>query len=326
MGIILASASPRRKEILEMLGVKDMQIIPAQGEEASMPDAKPEELVCALALAKGREVAEKAKAEDIVIAADTIVWYGDKVFGKPHSREEAISMLCTLAGNTHQVYTGVALICGGREIAAADRTNVRFRSISKEEIEAVISAGADVIMLPYFKARDEVENFIRCVDGRAITMILVETKEAAENIDDILEVPGIDEVHIGLNDLHLSYGMKFMFELLADGTVEKLCRKIADKGLKYGFGGIARVGYGVLPAEYIIGEHYHLGSTSAILSRGFCDANIVSDPSSIESIFIDGIANIRKKELEFTYYAEKQFADNQEIVQKKVREIVKSKE
>ena len=104
-----------------------------------------------------------------------------------------------------------------------------------------------------------------------------------------------------------SYGMKFMFELLADGTVEKLCRKIADKGLKYGFGGIARVGYGVLPAEYIIGEHYHLGSTSAILSRGFCDANIVSDPSSIESIFIDGIANIRKKELEFTYYAEKQF-------------------
>lgn len=197
---------------------------------------------------------------------------------------------------------------------------------SKEEIDSVISAGADVIMLPYFKTRDEVESFIRCVDGRATTMILVETKEAAENIDDILEVPGIDEVHIGLNDLHLSYGMKFMFELLADGTVEKLCKTSANKGLKYGFGGIARVGYGMLPAEYIMGEHYRLGSTCAILSRGFCDANIVSDPSTIENIFIEGIANIRKKENELVNYTAKQFANNRKIVQEKVRAIAKSKE
>ena len=103
MGIILASASPRRKELLQMLGVKDMQIIPAVGEEASIPGAKPEALVCALALAKGREVAEKAAEEDVVIAADTIVLYDGRVFGKPHSREEAAAMLSALSGNTHQV-------------------------------------------------------------------------------------------------------------------------------------------------------------------------------------------------------------------------------
>ena len=136
MGIILASASPRRKEILQMLGVKDMKIIPAKGEEVPMPGAKPDELVCALALAKGREVAEKAAKEDVVIAADTIVWHDGRVYGKPHSREEAVSMLSALSGNTHQVYTGVAVICGGREICQAEMTNVHFRPIPKAEIEA----------------------------------------------------------------------------------------------------------------------------------------------------------------------------------------------
>ena len=80
-----------------------------------------------------------------------------------------------------------------------------------------------------------------------------------DNIDSILAVQGIDYVHIGLNDLHLGYGMKFMFELLTDGTVEKLCNKLKEKGITYGFGGIAQLGQGTLPAEHIIAEHYRLG-------------------------------------------------------------------
>ena len=66
--------------------------------------------------------------------------------------------------------------------------------------------------------------------------LLLETKEAVECVDEVLEMGGFDEIHIGLNDLHLSYGMTFMFELLADGTVEMLCRKFREKGLPYGFG------------------------------------------------------------------------------------------
>lgn len=193
---------------------------------------------------------------------------------------------------------------------------------SEIEIEETIDAGADVIMLPYFKTAEEVQRFVKAVNGRVKTQILVETAEAVDNLDEILTVPGIDEVHIGLNDLHLAYRQKFMFELLCDGTVERICSKLKVKGIKYGFGGIARVGYGTLPAEYIIAEHYHLGSTAAILSRGFCDANRVSDPSTIEGIFVEGVKNIRLKEMEVSNYTEQQYRDNLSVIEEKVAEII----
>lgn len=196
---------------------------------------------------------------------------------------------------------------------------------SKEEIEATIQSGADVIMLPMFKTRSDAERFVEYVDGRAKVQLLLETAEAVENVDDILQVQGVDEIHIGLNDLHLAYNQTFMFELLCDKTVSKLCEKFKAKGIKYGFGGIARVGYGMLPAEYIIAEHYHLGSTAAILSRGFCNANIVSDPKEIESIFIEGVHNIRLKEQEVSKYSQKQYEENLEIIKEKVNLIIQEK-
>lgn len=196
---------------------------------------------------------------------------------------------------------------------------------SDDEIKQVIEAGADVIMLPMFKTADDIKKFVNYVDGRSKTQILVETAEAVANIDSILEVPGIDEVHIGLNDLHLAYHMDFMFELICGDIVKKLCQKARDKGIKYGFGGIARVGYGMLPAEYIIAEHYHLGSSAAILSRGFCDANIMKDPQEIENIFIDGVKNIRLKEKEVERFTEEEYQYNLEIIREKVKQIVKIK-
>ena len=96
---------------------------------------------------------------------------------------------------------------------------------------------------------------------------LVETPESVEKIDKILNLSGIDEIFIGLNDLSLGYGKKFMFELLTDGTVERLCLQFKQRGVPYGFGGIASLGKGLLPSEYVIREHYRLGSTCAILSR-----------------------------------------------------------
>ena len=212
-----------------------------------------------------------------------------------------------------------------RPVVTDAQLQVRINHIydgSKEEIEQTIEAGADVIMLPYFKTREEVEDFIRFVDGRAKTIILVETKEAYENIEDILAVPGIDEVHIGLNDLHLAYGMDFMFELLIDGKVQYLSEILRRKGIKFGFGGIARLGYGMLPAEYVITEHYALGSQMAILSRGFCDANRVENPKDIEEIFIQGVKGIREKEKEVSQYTSEQYAENHRIVEEKIGEIV----
>lgn len=198
-------------------------------------------------------------------------------------------------------------------------------SSSEEEINQTIDAGADVVMLPMFRTADDVKRFVDYVDGRARVQLLVETAEAATNIDSILEVPGVDEIHIGLNDLHLALHRTFMFELICDDTVSTLCQKIKAKGVKYGFGGIARVGYGMLPAEYIIAEHYRLGSAAAILSRGFCDANIVKDPIQIESIFVEGVKNIRRKEAEVAKYNEVQYQENLAIIREKVALIVKNK-
>ena len=98
-------------------------------------------------------------------------------------------------------------------------------SSSKEEIDEVIEAGADLLMLPYFKTAEEVQTFVKYVDGRAKTVLLVETPEAAAIAENLVKIPGIDEMFIGLNDLSLGYGKNFMFELLLDGTVEELCLK-----------------------------------------------------------------------------------------------------
>ena len=181
---------------------------------------------------------------------------------------------------------------------------------SENEIEEVISAGADVIMLPMAKSVDEVRLFSQYVGGRARKMLLLETREAMENIDEILSLGIIDEVHIGLNDLHLSLGMRFMFELLADGTVEMLCRKIASYGIPYGFGGIARLGYGMLPSEYVIAEHYRLGSTAAILSRSFANVNKIEDTEEIDRLFCIEAAKIREYEKSLGEYTEADFEKN----------------
>lgn len=193
---------------------------------------------------------------------------------------------------------------------------------SREEIENTVRAGADSIMLPMFKTAEEVERFVEYVDGRAVVQILLETKEACDSLDRILDVQGIDEVHIGLNDLHLAYGMRFMFQLLSDGTVGRLCARIREKGLPYGFGGIARLGYGLLPAEYIIAEHYRLGSSAAILSRSFCDANGLEDPETVRLLFREEVANIRNYERKLGSFSESDFENNRERVCDLVDKIV----
>lgn len=192
---------------------------------------------------------------------------------------------------------------------------------SEEEIEAVIRAGADIVMLPYFKTLEEVRRFLSIVDGRARTMLLLETKDAVEILDSILETDGIDEIHIGLNDLAMEYHKKFLFELLADGTVERLCRKMAMADKFYGFGGIASIGRGKVPAEMIIREHYRIGSRMAILSRSFCNINKIEDLDAVEEIFYRGIREIRNLEKECRFHLD-YFADNQNAMKAEVRKIV----
>lgn len=192
---------------------------------------------------------------------------------------------------------------------------------SPREIEEVISAGADMIMLPMWKDPETVRKFVEQVNGRTKTTLLLETKEAVECIDSVLEGPIFDEIHIGLNDLHLSYGLDFMFELLANGTVEMLCDKFKKKGIPYGFGGIAKIGDGLLPAEKIIMEHYRLGSTRAILSRTFCDNAIIESFSEIDRVFKENMRELNSFVVELEKYEDEIFEDNKETVKVIVKEI-----
>lgn len=195
---------------------------------------------------------------------------------------------------------------------------------SDYEINSVIDAGADLIMLPMYRSMDEVEKFLKIVNGRAKTQLLAETPEACGIMKETVKIPEVDEIHIGLNDLHLAYHKKFMFELLADGTVDKICDDIKKSDKPFGFGGIARIGYGILPAEYIIKEHYRIGSTRAILSRSFCNANKVKNAYEIKDIFEKGIHKIRSTEETISNLTESELEKNRLEVIRLTNEIVKT--
>lgn len=146
--LILASASPRRKELLEQAGAV-FEIIPAKGKEVITKE-KPHEVVMELALQKAREVAEHPdmimdNGETIILGADTVVAFEDKILGKPKDREDAVRMLTQLNGNPHSVYTGVAIVRKADDTEQIfhfyEETKVTMYPMSRAEIEAYVSTG-----------------------------------------------------------------------------------------------------------------------------------------------------------------------------------------
>lgn len=212
-----------------------------------------------------------------------------------------------------------------REVLSKSKLLVRCNPVHPElnkEIDRIIADGADVIMLPYFKTVEEVKFFLDCVAGRIRTVLLFETAESVELVDEILELKGIDEVYIGLNDLHLSYKMDFMFELLANGTVDMLCEKFRAKGISYGFGGIAKIGEGLVRSDDVVGEHVRLGSTCAILSRTF--RNEVDASRPIDDLRGE-IILLRRREIETRKWTDAEFAENHKRVCEGVEAVLEIK-
>ena len=215
-------------------------------------------------------------------------------------------------------------IAAVRKAVTKSELLVRCNSLysgSAQEIEDILRAGADVIMLPYFKSVEEAERFIGMVGGRAKVCLLLETPEAAAQIDALLTLDGIDEIHIGINDLSIGYGKKFLFEVLADGTVDYLCGKIKKAGIRYGFGGIASLGRGLLTSEHVIMEHYRLDSKMAILSRSFCNTEKMHDYGAIRAVFMNGVRAIREYEAYCGKHSEK-WENNRLETAEIVRQIV----
>jgi 2-keto-3-deoxy-L-rhamnonate aldolase RhmA len=142
---------------------------------------------------------------------------------------------------------------------------------SAGEVDAVIDAGADLVMLPYFHRADEVRRFVSLVRGRGRVVLLVETRSAVDTLDAIVQVPGVDEIHIGLNDLSISLAHRSLFEPMTSGLVDRVARIIRDAGIPFGVGGLARLSARDLPVspERMLAEQIRLGATCAWLGRTF---------------------------------------------------------
>lgn len=196
------------------------------------------------------------------------------------------------------------------------RTNPLSSNTAAEVCE-IIDRGADRLMLPMFRSAEEVEEFVEIVKGRVPVTLLVETAAAFGRLPTILSVAGIDDVHLGLNDLHLDMGLDFMFELFSGELVDHFARTCRGRGIKFGIGGVAPIGTGMLPSELIVAEHARLNSNCVILSRGFRPK--IDEGKESARIAVSAIRNA---------FAEKQTRTNAEIdrdraeFNKKVAEII----
>lgn len=207
-----------------------------------------------------------------------------------------------------------------RGVLSNSRLQVRINPVhegTEFEINSSVESGADILMLPYFHTLAEVDHFIQLVHGRARTCLLVETPSALANLVEILRVPGVDEVHFGLNDLHLGLGLHFMFELLTNGVIDAASAAARRAGVPFGIGGIGRLGVGDVPAELIVGEHYRLGSSMAILSRSFCDQR-EHDVDALRKTFESEIPKLRDEEQAIAAWSGADYASNRD----KVRRLV----
>ena len=141
MNIILASQSPRRRELLEQVGITGFQVISPDVDERVEPGLSPAGMVEELSLRKARAAADKTGPDGLIIAADTVVALDGAVLGKPRDREDAFAMLSALSGREHRVYTGVSVLRGDRAVTEHEETAVCFRALAPGEIWGYIATG-----------------------------------------------------------------------------------------------------------------------------------------------------------------------------------------
>ncbi|MDO8276620.1 MAG: aldolase/citrate lyase family protein [Burkholderiaceae bacterium] len=179
-----------------------------------------------------------------------------------------------------------------KAVLTRSRLMVRLNPLHADtpaEVDDALAQGADCLMLPMFRSAQELADFSRIVAGRAPIVPLLETAQALSSLDEWIATPGLGEVFVGLNDLHLSLGCRFMFEPLAQGLIDRVAVAARRQGLPFGFGGIARLDEGALPGRDVLAEHVRLGSGAVILSRTF-------HRSDSPRAFEDEVAALRQAE------------------------------
>lgn len=175
--------------------------------------------------------------------------------------------------DTHKAHHTFADIARVREVLHHAELMVRINPLhegSAGEVDLSIANGAQRLMLPMFRRREEVRYFLDLVKGRVPVTLLTETPQALVRLPTYIpDLGGEDQIHIGLNDLSLGLGLDFLFEPVAAGLLDPVAELLQKQRITWGFGGIARIGTGSLPAELVLSEHIRLQSNWVILSRAF---------------------------------------------------------
>ena len=161
--IILASASPRRKEILELADLK-FDVMPSDAQEITTKTA-PNEVVMELASIKAKDIYKKSEKQSMVVGADTVVAYQGQILGKPADEADAKRMLTMLSGQTHEVYTGVCLIEDGEAKTFYEETKVTFYEISDEQIDRYIKTGEPMDKAGSYGIQGKAAVFIKGIEG-----------------------------------------------------------------------------------------------------------------------------------------------------------------
>ncbi len=166
MLFVLASKSPRRKELLKNIGI-DAKIMPADVNEDAFKDLPPERMVAELAMIKANSVARNCDTNAFVIGADTCVCLNGEIFGKPADEADAKRMLTAFSGNTHAVYTGYCVVnCkDGVSVAKCEKTLVTFRALTEEEIDAYIKTREPMDKAGAYGIQLQGSKFVEKIDG-----------------------------------------------------------------------------------------------------------------------------------------------------------------
>ena len=259
--------------------------------------------------------AEPDSAADAQAAGVDRIFYDLEYIGKSERQH---------GRNTVKSNNNIDDIPAVRKVVTSSELLVRTNPIhaySQSEVDKAVQYGADILMLPMVIDHHDVEQYVDMVNGRAKVCIMIETAASMARLDKILAVKGVDEIFVGLNDLHISMGLRFMFELLSGGLVEYIANKCNKAGMPFGFGGIARIGEGDLPSDYILGEHVRLGSQSVILSRTF--KGVVGVDANAHAINLkEEVDKVRNRMVDISKWTDSEFEDNQERIKESVEKVL----
>ena len=200
-----------------------------------------------------------------------------------------------------------------------------LHSGTPNEVDYCINAGAELIMLPMFRSATELIQVTRFVGGRVPMIPLVETAGAVRDLEKIVEIDGIEQLHFGLNDLRLDMGLSFLFESVANGLIDRVADTCHEASMPFGVGGVARAAGGLIPGKMVLGEYLRVGALATILSRDFHHRAKDLDDLKAKVDFPSEIEQLRVAEAELHQRSPQEVESDRAEFARRVQQVVASK-